>query len=647
MPIPAAGKAVKAGKKGIKKLADALKDVKKPRREAITAVDLRKMSPDEAMEIARSERHIIPQMAPAGMGHNGGPPLEPEITGYVGAPAKIKSRADIDKMRSDYDEAVAGGQGGADWYIRTHAGVKEMAGPDPKKQHLLAQELGVTSPQSNPDTNLGFAIGGHNAYEMGHPIRTQMKTGQSARTYTEGRTPDGTADLKLGKKTGPFAGHLDPTMESPTTPANDIWQARSFGYEGRMDPKQNDRNLPFNRALTPQEHSFLDAEALLAVDRANKKALGGRTDWTVGEIQASPWVRNKANSLMERYGLSDEQALKEAAKTYPDYFDKYTGHETYEMTPGSLTGHHTDMIGSGEHFTPWMDDDGRDIIYSALGAHQRPTLEAQGVYQAPGGELELNQAWAARPMISFQEDEGGKVVEDSSRAMMNIAAANRAYFSGQNAGAWSKPIPGGKKGRQNAVFFDQDESMSPEAIGNIKELFGNRFNMPDVVDYGNKAAITGFYPSEPDPKALAKAMRSGEVDEMLNHYAPSRGEAQTGFMDSGYVGFEDAYSSGQPGAVTQEFMNTLDAQMSPVALEKLEKDPAFKAKVMDLYSQSIEREAMSFGDSKGNPLLRNAMEIFNAEGYQGLRDAISKGIVPATALVPLAQALSEGDRSGM
>jgi hypothetical protein len=639
MPIPGAGRATKSGKSAAKALADAIKP--KGRRAAITAMNLREMSPEAAMEIARTEQHIIPQTD----------------GGFVGAPAPIKSRADIDAMRNKYDDLVEGGQGGADWYWRTHAGVKEIAGSDPKRQHLLAEEYGITSPQSNPDTNMGFAMNLHNAYELGAPAKI-AKTGQQAREYNAAR--DEGRDMKLGKKTGVFAGHVDPTKESPTTPANDIWQARAFGYTGRMDPKQNGMNKPFDRALTPQEHSFLDSEALLAVDRANKKQLGGRSNWTVGEIQASPWVRSKATGLMERYGLSDAEALKEARKTFIDSHDKYTAHATYEMTPGSLTGHHTDLIGSPERDAfsadpraQWTNDENRDILYDALGMYQRPTLDATGVYTAPGGVLENNPAHVARPMVGFHAPvegmtktgkvkKGPREVHPNSRAAMNIAEANRAYFSAQNAGAWSKPIAG--SGKPNAIMLEGTGGpLSPKQIEDLQFHGENRFGTPNAVDYGDNAVLANFG-GDVDPKALSRALKSEQNEGLFDWIAPGV-EAKPARMDSGYLGYEDAWASGKPGAVTAQLMQHMDdnAAGAPAAASRLENDPAFKQKVLDLYDQSVERHAMTMGDSKPNQLLQNARRIFAEEGYAGLRAAIDKGIVPAAVAIPFVQALNDGN----
>lgn len=53
-------------------------------------------------------------------------------------------------------------------------------------------------------------------------------------------------------------------------------------------------------AFSTQEHRFLDHETVLAVDRANQKKLGGRSDWTAPELQAAAWIAAKGKGLLRR-----------------------------------------------------------------------------------------------------------------------------------------------------------------------------------------------------------------------------------------------------------------------------------------------------------------------------------------------------------
>jgi hypothetical protein len=114
----------------------------------VSAVNLRDLPLPEAIDAAKAEPHI--QETPDG--------------GFVGAPRNVQTRQDLQDMRDNFDKQVETGAPFADWYGRARRGNVEIAGPDPARQHLLAQEQALFSPQSTPETNLGFALQAHNAY---------------------------------------------------------------------------------------------------------------------------------------------------------------------------------------------------------------------------------------------------------------------------------------------------------------------------------------------------------------------------------------------------------------------------------------------------------------------------------------------------
>ena len=252
--------------------------------------------------------------------------------------------------------------------------------------------------------------------------------------HNQGPPLDDVPEIPLGPKTGIYAEHMDPTKVNPTTGTNDIWHARAMGYTKDGEP--------WSAALTPQQHAFLDAETVKAVGRMNEKAVGGRTDWTPGEVQAAPWVTGKARGLkQQRPSLTDEEAMAEAIKSYPENFDKYTFNQTYELTPGVMTGHRPDIATGTQQLKEayandpriqWTDPDKRDIINEALGIWQRPTQRATGLYTPPGGQPEVNPGFVARPVVGIES--GGTGVRPRDLATMKGVQAFRA--------SWTRREPG-------------------------------------------------------------------------------------------------------------------------------------------------------------------------------------------------------------
>jgi hypothetical protein len=639
--VPGAGKAVGAGAKTAKKvggkISGLLSAAPKGRRAAITATNLRQLPFEEAAMVAESEQHIIPKVI--GSVDEGG---------FVGAPAWVRTRDDLIQMRAKMDEQIESGISGGDWYPRAQAGIAEIAGSYPAKQHLLSQEIALTSAQANPDTNLGFVLSGHNAYEAGAPVtKGNIRTGQQARTYIKGRAE---GEIGLGRKTGIYGQHLDPTMEDPATGTNDIWHARLFGY---TNPGTE---VPFNRFLSAQQHAFMDAETILAVQRANARKMGGRSDWTAGEIQAAPWVAGKARGLMEKYPgrfPTFELAMAEASKTYPDFFNKYAANATYEMTPGRMTGHHPALVDaplsermgfSTDPRAAWTNEEGRDIIYDALGMYQRPTQRATGVYQPPtGGPLENNPAFVARPMVGFTGKTGNREVDPSSAAMMSGAEAARAVLSGQGAGAWSKPVYGNKPSLRNAITLTHDKPLTPDEIAMLKSIGMEQYGAPDVVDYGKGAAMASFG-GDIDQNAIRRDlmwdanMTRGVGDESIlqdrfRQVLPGT-KASTAHMQGDYLGFEDAWTQGEgSGAVTRQLQEYLTRPDAPQLIERLDASPELRQKALQLLDQSNERWAMEMDPARRD--LQNLRQIFADSGFVGVFDALKKGGValPVAALI--------------
>jgi hypothetical protein len=122
----------------------------------------------------------------------------------------------------------------------------------------------------------------------------------------------------------------------------------------------------------------MDLETALQVDRANKAATGGRSDWYGPHIQELPWVYGKAQDLYSRgssktgrYGGDPlegiKMALQDANKTAIDYAYKHAGSATHEAIPGPNTGHVPSILNAP------LDE---RIAYTNTGRWDRPVPEA-------------------------------------------------------------------------------------------------------------------------------------------------------------------------------------------------------------------------------------------------------------------------------
>jgi hypothetical protein len=205
---------------------------------AIAQSGLRDMSLDEAIQKVRKGEHLQAREADGS---------------FVGAPHYMKDEATLNRVRSEFDESVRIGNmiGGDQWYSEGRGVVKELTRGDPKEGRRFAGGLGPTSAQATPETNLGFELGAHNAWEMGEP-RSIVRTKTVAEKLNKARDLD--VDIKQGPKTDIYQTNLDPNLPWSTTGTNDIWHARALGYThadgkpwgGDRTPARCDRRLDGN-----------------------------------------------------------------------------------------------------------------------------------------------------------------------------------------------------------------------------------------------------------------------------------------------------------------------------------------------------------------------------------------------------------------
>ena len=587
------------------------------KQEAIGAVNLRRLPKEEAMKVAESERHIIPKS-------------EKQGGGFVGAPHTMRSREDLERLRANFDKDVGLGVEGADWYERAQAWIKRVAGDDPKNQRDLAQSLALFSAQANPDTNLGFHLQAAVSNMMGEPqdiVRTGLQSKKYRESVESGR-PIFEPTSDESKKTAIYGQHLDPTSVDPVTGTNDIWHGRAWGY---TDPETGE---PWDAAFSPQQHSWLDAETLLAEKRANEAKTGGRTDWTAGRVQASPWVANKARGLQAQYPKkypTYEAALEDAKKSYPEFEEKYTAYGTHEKTPGKETGI-LPSVAHGDEATrtafsrgaPWWSDPdtGRDILASAFPrANVAPSQETSGLFEGT-----YNPGQTSRVLMPMSGEAGARVLHPSGHKFMKGNEAFRAYVDAQDMGAYSMPIFGNKVGMQNAyeVRLPGDELWNPERMNAAKDL---REGLPEIIDYGGGRGMLASF-GERDP-SLFGAEGERQLQQSMTQRFGEGATARPATLESGNVPYsmEGAWQQGEgSGAVTQMLLDNLTPQHIAAF-----NDPKVRERVAQQLKYMIEVSGQTGDKLRGDYV--NALKIISSPaGFDQIIAGIKKGVLPVGAV---------------
>ena len=595
---------------------------------------------------------------------------------YVGAPRGMDSPGALRALRRRLDELSVEGESGRDWYDASEAGNLEIAGPHADRTALLAAEQGLWSAGATPDVNLGHVIKGHNAYEAGAPVQVGRWPSTQGQRYIDARDAGGVPSG--GPKTGIYGGHLDPFVDSPITGTNDIWHARAFGYTN------TDGSL-FDRGLSPQEHAFMDAETLLSAERMNTSR---STDiWDARGSQAAIWVRMKGADLAERGGLTLEEGMAEARKSYPDYFDKNTLSATYEAFPGVDTGHLPEIQGmpwaQRQAYTdevPWTTQAGNDVIADELGMYSQRTTPGTGYF---GGDVNPNRT--ARPLIARSAEEG---VNRRDAAVLTAGHALRGLLDAQNASAYHHLRPDAKAGKRTSLSIGLDRAATPDEMRGLESLSERHFPIDTGAGVTLMAeSVADLSRSELQALAMKKGLPATGTNEALRQrlavssrdvlkrmttewqpaisdagvvrdpqgllYGPPRGTEIPGVTDLGRVGVDSNYQSlleledAVPGGgvVTDKILDLAakaDA-LAPTTSARLSA-PSIRRRA-GLLAERDDLLADIYGGIRED--LQNFRRIFAEKGLAGIRAARESGVaLPAWVLAFLGANELRGEREG-
>jgi hypothetical protein len=523
--------------------------------------DISKLPVDDAIKVARKEPHLIK----AGDQSEGF---------YVGGPRDINSKRGLTNRRQGFDAYVAADPRGSDWYDRYRNAVTEVTGGDQQQMDWMTKTHGMMSAGVDPGSETQFALRETSGQVAGMPVKAARPAQHEAlQAAIDNKDP---SHIMLGDKTGEYARLIHPDQSHQgATGVNDFRHARNWGYTEASGDAQRD-------ALTDAQHRFMDYETALAVDRANKAGVGGRNDWTGEQLQAAPWVRQKAEAIAETRKMPYEEAFGHANNTIADFFPKHTAYATHESMPGPSTGHLPDLPHADQATRDAYSSDprslwnnapgGRDAIYSGLGVEGtgvnmrvQPSIDMTGSYVPAGMERQFNQGQTARPLVAFQtKDAGGanlavKQVATADKALLNAGELTRAYIDAQDAGAWHKPFTDGKASAMQSYFTPMDRKAT---VGEIDELqrVASMHGLPDVIDSGQGLTATNFGGSYgPQPGPYTNRGRKA-VEKALPQATPAEaGAPQRAAIDSRYAGLEDEWAQGVgSGAATDKLLAALN-----------------------------------------------------------------------------------------
>jgi hypothetical protein len=376
------------------------------------------------------------------------------------------------------------------------------------------------------------------------------------------------------------------------------------------------------RGITEQLEGALERFAVKKVKKPARLKPAPLAVRPEGAVPAPPKVKKPARMTP----VARTPTVKKPAARTPAF-------ATYEQTPyvagghlqGLATGPEADRLAySADPRGSWVDGEGRDAIYDALGMYQRPTQDATGVYQPPGSALELNPASVARPLV----DVHGGAVDPTSRSGLDLAEGLRAYFDVQGAGAWHKPVLKAEPETLGSVFTPHDGPIDADTLMSLKAM-GERYGLPDIIDTGQGATMTAFYPSEPPPGAATHQNLAEGLGDALR--GALGGTPQRAYVDSGYQPMFEAGAAEGSGEMT-DALRALVMQYPDSVRAKLDASTGIRRAAHGKAERDVDWAART-----GQPIredVQRARQIVGDEGLTGLFAARDRGEKLPSIIIP-------------
>lgn len=613
-----------------------------------------------------------------------GDQLKRTESGYVGYPRTVTTPSALGVMRRGMDKNVqeasdavsfADPEDLGTWYDRARAGM--AASNEPYQLQRSLEQHGVYSAGVAPESELGFALKHSTSRALGVP-------GMAYRGVPEQTLDDAVREgrlAELGDKTGEYRDKQDPRLAPPPGKkslfgVNDFRWAQGMGYthpDGR----------PWDEGVGPTMHPVMDAETALMTERANDRMMGGRSDWRGEQMQEIPWIYDKAQDLYfrgnaptARFGGEPiegmQAALNIANKTPADYFPKHAFSGTYEYVPGFSTGHMSDVIdapyeeklaygapgawaqlapeqraralGLFENMPEGVGAGDRDILYSAAGFRQLPTIDSAGMYINSANVPENQPAKIARALVDYPTG-GGREIAPATKDALSVIERFRALNDAQEAGGGNIPNTLASLSGKNAVLLDTgakaaeagrqptggELSAVRDALGPLAERYG--------VSATNRGALVLPYKGADEPVKSLRDMDMAALEAAFPGSSAVKAGGTTVYVPGvgKYVGDDIAPTAPYSGEATMGLLEEFAQNPQELAMNIGESE-AVRNSLREKYMRDLNRKNELGGDYRGD--IQNTRRFFSEADWPKAVELIRKGLSPAAALAALGYSAS-------
>jgi hypothetical protein len=429
----------------------------------------------------------------------------------VGAPLGVATPADTRNLRERYLTRMKQGVKGREFYHDSGKAIMFHANEDPVRAMQLAGDLSATSSTTSVGGNAGMGVKGYNQATAGVPVVAGRYPTAMGRRIADIHDPSG--EGLRGLKQEPFANNMAegggflPPDATADRAVHDIWDAEAHGYV-------NPDGTPMRQGFGPAQHRFMDEQMEKLLPVANRRALGGFTDWEHLRAQAATWTAQQIEA--------GRLAPEDAAKAFDYYFAKLYAQGSREATPGPSTLHMPEMLDPENPDAPLLrkiwhdlyvkhsgiyDPQMRDQLAATYGGLVGRSFEGPGYYKgqtSPGVQTLVLTGSEETPLGL----PGTRVLDEGSRRIMDAAEASHGILMGQDAYAYSKVLPAGTGAARTAwdIALPGGTLTDDQLLLMIKQLRGSDL-IPVPTPTGVRLMYGGSPFTEPSRQPIFKFLQ--------------------------------------------------------------------------------------------------------------------------------------------
>lgn len=519
-----------------------------------------------------------------------------------GAPAHVKTPADEQRAIDNYLNEAELGAAGAFWYSNTarriDRDVGNVGGARPGAADRAAAVMGEFSPRATLEANRLAQVRAFNQHATGLPVAAGMGPRNKA---AQGILDTGEFSAQSALKVGPFS--MQVRGLSVPRGVHDVRDIKSWGYGDAQGTGE-------------ANHRWMDKMQDQAVKLANERKLAGRSDWTHEQLQASRWVKHKADDMgVDIAALTDDFGPADQWLAANVFSEASPSQEL--MNAGALSAADV-RIYTAMHQNLFTNPQGQDVL-----AHQLGLLAPDSTRFVGEWDGAFNPNIVTR--IMADPAKGADVISEWSQEAIAFHGGLRGLLGGQADVATSFLRKPKLVGDTNAYRIPFDRAVTEADIASYKRAAQKALREADVpgdvvVNFrGDKELELTWLIFDETEKVQKKAFRNAIEGITGGRGIPARNSG-------GLLTYEDRF---KPSAWMEKLQN-----------------PLMRSKVEDMLPRiaaDIERDIAKLPlTDTGREIYQRTITLIKEGGLAAVENAVKQGILPAAVIGALLLGANQG-----